>query len=270
MDAYLLTWNPARYDWDELPRLARRLENGQTAGTTWSCGQTRRIEKGDRLFMLRQGSEPRGIVGSGRAAGRVVREEHWDEERAARGDKANYIEVEFDALIDPACDQPLPRVSLIGDGLSLVHWATQMSGIGIPPRALAELEALWASHLGVESAPQDAFDEEMSALEGEIRIQMSRHRARERALRKAKIVQALAQSRGHLRCEVPGCGFDFRETYGEIGRGFAEVHHLKPLANLEAPYRTRLTDLAIVCSNCHAVIHRGGESRPLDEVRISR
>jgi predicted HNH restriction endonuclease len=28
-----------------------------------------------------------------------------------------------------------------------------------------------------------------------------------------------------------GCGFDFEAADGDLGRGFAEVHHLKPQLN---------------------------------------
>jgi 5-methylcytosine-specific restriction protein A len=61
---------------------------------------------------------------------------------------------------------------------------------------------------------------------------------------------------GALRCE--GCGFDFAATYGELGHGFAECHHVVPLADLRAGSRTRLSDLVILCANCHRMIHRQG------------
>ncbi|MGY4467320.1 putative HNH restriction endonuclease [Bradyrhizobium sp. LB9.1b] len=66
---------------------------------------------------------------------------------------------------------------------------------------------------------------------------------------------------------MPRCGFDFKEKYGELGKEFAHVHHLKPLS--EAPSNGRdvlLKDLAIVCANCHAMIHRGGQCRPLADI----
>ncbi|PRH85456.1 hypothetical protein C5L14_20925 [Labrys okinawensis] len=54
------------------------------------------------------------------------------------------------------------------------------------------------------------------------------------------------------------CGFDFEAVYGSWGAGFCEVHHLSPLG--EAESKPRLTnplyDLAVVCANCHRMIHR--------------
>ena len=39
-----------------------------------------------------------------------------------------------------------------------------------------------------------------------------------------------------------------------MGKGFAECHHVVPLADLGRQKRTRLEDLAIVCANCHRMI----------------
>jgi len=113
------------------------------------------------------------------------------------------------------------------------------------------------------SLPADALPDDLVALEGRTRAVMVLHRQRERRLRQAKIRQAMGSGAGRLRCEVPGCGFDFLETYGDLGREFAFVHHLKGLAARGMPSQTRLADLAIVCGNCHAMIHLGGQCRPL-------
>jgi 5-methylcytosine-specific restriction enzyme A len=53
------------------------------------------------------------------------------------------------------------------------------------------------------------------------------------------------------------CGFDFEETYGDIGSGFIEVHHCRPLHLYNGPREVNpRTDLIVVCSNCHRMIHR--------------
>jgi 5-methylcytosine-specific restriction protein A len=44
--------------------------------------------------------------------------------------------------------------------------------------------------------------------------------------------------------------------YTALGRGFIECHHLAPLAELAADRVSRLSDLALVCPNCHRMIHR--------------
>lgn len=67
--------------------------------------------------------------------------------------------------------------------------------------------------------------------------------------------KAVLEVTGVLACEV--CSFDFLQFYGPIGLEYCEIHHLTPLAELIAKRITRLEDLAVVCSNCHRMIHRG-------------
>lgn len=107
----------------------------------------------------------------------------------------------------------------------------------------------------------------LSASEGECVRRLTVHRSRERSLRDAKITQAIENSRhGRLLCEVPRCGFDFEDVYGASGRGAAEVHHLTPLASIDHVVETTLDDLAVVCANCHRMIHLGGECKALDKL----
>ncbi|OHY76653.1 HNH endonuclease [Priestia aryabhattai] len=58
-----------------------------------------------------------------------------------------------------------------------------------------------------------------------------------------------------LSCKV--CGFNFEEVYGERGKDFIEVHHVKPLSTLEKEmFIDPERDLVTVCANCHRMIHR--------------
>lgn len=58
-----------------------------------------------------------------------------------------------------------------------------------------------------------------------------------------------------------GYGFDFEKIYGEIGKGFIEVHHTKPLYKEDSEIEINPnTDLICVCSNCHRIIHRRKDS----------
>ncbi len=58
-----------------------------------------------------------------------------------------------------------------------------------------------------------------------------------------------------LKCMA--CGFDFEEKYGEIGKGFIEVHHIKPLYSLDEVVEIDpMTDMVCLCANCHKMVHR--------------
>lgn len=67
-----------------------------------------------------------------------------------------------------------------------------------------------------------------------------------------------------------GCDFDFEKTYGEIGKGFIEAHHLTPLASLPEGKPVPMdpaTDFAVLCSNCHRMVHRRLEPLSVPELR---
>ena len=60
---------------------------------------------------------------------------------------------------------------------------------------------------------------------------------------------------GYLACEV--CGFRFDEKYGTLGEYFIDCHHIEPIhLRSEIGSITKLTDLALLCSNCHRMIHK--------------
>jgi hypothetical protein len=68
-----------------------------------------------------------------------------------------------------------------------------------------------------------------------------------------------------LNCEA--CGFSFARAYGSAASDYCEVHHLLPLSDVEQNTRTRMEDLAILCANCHRVVHLRNPPYTLNEVR---
>ena len=113
------------------------------------------------------------------------------------------------------------------------------------------------------TAPEGSeIDQEAS--EGRILTRLHRVRERSGSLARRKKQQVLDEA-GVLLCEA--CGFDFASFYGDRGRGFAECHHKIPLSELLPDQPTRLQDLAIVCANCHRMIHRSRPWLTVSEVR---
>ncbi|MEQ1933812.1 MAG: HNH endonuclease [Fimbriimonadaceae bacterium] len=114
-----------------------------------------------------------------------------------------------------------------------------------------------------DSSTVDPYIEE--AIEGRLftRKHLARERSRELVASKRKQVLA---AKGELRCEC--CGFAFHELYGEVGQGFIEVHHTKAVSTLSpAGEKTRLEDLALLCANCHRMIHREAPWPSVDGLR---
>jgi predicted HNH restriction endonuclease len=82
-----------------------------------------------------------------------------------------------------------------------------------------------------------------------------KHLARER--NRQLVIQAKSRFKskhGCLYCEV--CDFDFQATYGSAGEDFIEVHHTIPVCELPPGAKTNIADVALVCSNCHRMLHR--------------
>lgn len=74
-------------------------------------------------------------------------------------------------------------------------------------------------------------------------------------------------------CNV--CGFDFSKSFGELGAGYIEVHHLEPMAAKAlalgtSGWSTTVDDVRPLCANCHRMAHRCRPPVPLDELRRLR
>ncbi|MFB6894485.1 HNH endonuclease [Kitasatospora sp. NPDC056327] len=114
------------------------------------------------------------------------------------------------------------------------------------------IRALVGSTDFVPARETEGEPEEFEAPEGRLLLRQHLRRERDSRLRGRKIESVLARG-GSLACEV--CGFDFEQVYGERGAGYVECHHIVPL-HVAGESTTRLADLALICSNCHRMIHR--------------
>jgi len=101
-----------------------------------------------------------------------------------------------------------------------------------------------------------AYDDYGSDSEFPEGIEIERkHKLRER--NQAVIKEAKNEFKGkygRLYCQV--CGFDFYSSYGEIGQDYIEGHHILPISKLRGEIKTKVSDIALVCSNCHRMLHR--------------
>jgi 5-methylcytosine-specific restriction protein A len=122
------------------------------------------------------------------------------------------------------------------------------------PEELHEVALAIRSNLGTLSREEAEESEESieEAEEGQVLTRIHRKRERSAKLRKAK-KKAVEKETGRLACEA--CDVDFGERYGPRGKGFIECHHVVPLHTLKPKQRTKIEDLALLCSNCHRVLH---------------
>jgi len=107
----------------------------------------------------------------------------------------------------------------------------------------------------IRNGGQAALVEVEGRDEGSIveRKKMSLH---QRYDRMGNIPEIVKDRKGYI-CEA--CSFDFEQTYGELGSHYIEAHHLKPFKDLvpeDVRYLDPIEDFAVLCANCHRMIHR--------------
>lgn len=112
-------------------------------------------------------------------------------------------------------------------------------------------EHIWRD-LGNAGTPAQAPELEVEALEGNPKLVTHLRRERDPSLAKRKKCHIRTQH-GKLFCEA--CGRDHSD-YGALADNVFEVHHTRPLAKYKKAEKTKLSDLGVLCSNCHRAIHR--------------
>lgn len=137
------------------------------------------------------------------------------------------------------------------------NYETTLEGIGVINTSQASGEKIIV------------YDENILITEGKKKTITSQVYERSRLLRD-KAIEYYSQD-GKIICQA--CGFDFYETYGEIGKGFIEIHHQKPIYQYEGTDITKFVndavkDLSPLCSNCHRMIHRKrGQTLSVQELK---
>lgn len=260
MTPYFFLWNPKRdsESFQDYERVRGNADAGRPYVTRWIC-PSKQPRPGDIAILQRTGSKDNGVFAKG-----VVTSNPYENDDGVR-----VVDLKFESFLPVG--KEIPREEIIATARFKKPWMPFASGNVVPEPLYQAIQTIWsnrtASH-GPAAMPPPVYPdpeivaEELVGLEGELLLRMVAHRRREFRLRAQKIESTL-QRNGRLICEVPGCGFDFRQVYGELGALYAHVHHLRPLAEYSGSTPTRSSDLAIVCANCHAMIHRGGECREL-------
>lgn len=98
------------------------------------------------------------------------------------------------------------------------------------------------------------------AIEGIARETTITIRSRSEPRRRA----ALERAKGV--CEA--CGTDYSKLAGGLGKRVLQAHHRRQLALADEPVTNGLDDLAVVCANCHLMIHADvSNAMPVEELR---
>ncbi len=153
-----------------------------------------------------------------------------------------------------------------------LRWRVHIKNAIVLPQPVAIAESLFKSsnyHLTRPTAVDAETFQGLRALANEVasledddqaafpegREMWLTHKARERSPAVVHAAKArFFREHGKFLCQA--CGFDFQDFYGEIGKGFIEAHHTIPVSELRPASKTRSADIALVCSNCHRMLHR--------------
>lgn len=85
-------------------------------------------------------------------------------------------------------------------------------------------------------------------------------------IKRSKKIVAQAKARHKAVCWA--CKLDFGEKYGALGVGYIECHHVDQLSGREGIDQiTSVDDLALLCSNCHRMVHMKTPCLTVDELR---
>ncbi|MGJ8524812.1 hypothetical protein LMG33818_000520 [Halomonadaceae bacterium LMG 33818] len=125
-----------------------------------------------------------------------------------------------------------------------------------------------AIHIDISRArvsSAESLDQTSTAYEGGTKYLLHKVYERNSAIIKQK-KQAVLHAKGKLECEA--CGFNFHEIYGERGYGYIECHHTSPVSQLTSNDATTLSDLALLCANCHRMIHAREPWLSMEELKL--
>jgi 5-methylcytosine-specific restriction endonuclease McrA len=129
------------------------------------------------------------------------------------------------------------------------------AGSGINPKLCARAAAFFetVARTMPDGEPENETHEIYAQIEN--RKLVVSHIQRERS----RFLASECKERDKYQCQV--CNMRFEQTYGDIGKTFAEAHHIIPLSELKGRVKTRLDDLVTVCANCHRMLHRMDDKR---------
>jgi hypothetical protein len=136
--------------------------------------------------------------------------------------------------------KPIP-LEAVADQFPKWAWLTY-------PRSLTSVSSPFSHDLLRFLTLSDAGTvQEQAVIEGIAReIRVSRL-SRSRKLRQEALLRAAGV------CNA--CGVNYSEVLNGLGECVLQVHHLDQLSLKKIPSLTRLRKLAVLCANCHAIIH---------------
>lgn len=145
---WFLTWNEDKWTWNNYVEWSVGTKNGKTYVEPWSCS-SKQPAIGDHVFLMKTGTDPKGILAHGYVCKSSYESPHYDKERAANGDAIPHIDVEFDR-IQNYNSEPIIKLDILKTSFPEQNWSPQSSGIQIKCNPVKLLK-LWSDTIGEKS-----------------------------------------------------------------------------------------------------------------------
>ena len=138
----LFAWNPGDWSWPDVNEVISDTCQGKSVIVRWSCANSA-IKPGDKAWLVRLGTPPKGIMATGNVVSEPYDDVHWDEEKAKAGQQQRYVDIELSLVLDVFKDPFITLDDLAGINIDKQSWSPQNSGIEIKKRSAGLLEKLW-------------------------------------------------------------------------------------------------------------------------------
>jgi 5-methylcytosine-specific restriction enzyme A len=207
----------------------------------------------------------------------AIREEFGAKARDVLNDRAEFMrkrlsefQKTFPAVsINLGSDARLPSDYVAGHALGITYTLDKLPNEGTLQTDLRNIVHAFRALTfrgGIEgdTEPQPDLSDEFN-LPTQTSITETRKYVYHRKIERNRTAAANAKKFHGTTCQA--CDLDFLKQYGTIGQGFIEAHHLKPISGLEegVPVNYDIAlDFAVLCANCHRMIHRTADPSDLE------
>lgn len=271
MAHYLSYWTPQNAHWDEGRVFDyawnSRYEKVKPNDVIWLVTTEKRVE-GNNLILLAQGVVAEVMVQSkAKHHSFFEGKTNWPEaskwpiywiitkEPRMKLTRINITPIAFDLRFEGKNSTLFENPAKWGNALQTLRTLTSESAKLLETR----LQIAVGGDMPVLNQELETTEEEIARIEGKEILRSHLQRERLAFFRDQK----LRMSMKPYQCEA--CEMTFEERYGEIGKDFIEVHHKTAIADGER--ETKLEDLALLCSNCHRMIHKSGNLSDIESFR---
>lgn len=258
MNTYLFTWNPKKTPWNGLPQAVVQVNTGEDYYFHWSSGNRKNIQIGDTFFLMKLGVPPKGIIAVGQILSNPYSKPHFNKSKAREGKTALYVDLFFSHL----SDVPIVYEKTLNTHKKVMNfnWFPEASGVFVPQHIADYMVKLIEKQSRVKYKP--LISENLTKISEGKPKRLTITTYDRSPLARQKCID-------HYGTTCRKCGFNFEVTYGQIGKGFIHVHHIKQVASVGEKHEIDpIRDLRPVCANCHAMLHRKRPAYGIGDIKI--